>query len=120
MKHRFSLLLGIVMTVVLAVTGLSAAYARGQADPTGTMVICRGLTVVTVLVGSDGQPVEMTHLCPDAAQALFVEQGAAPDAIARPLVWRAVDWTVPDLLPGLVILVSAQARAPPVFSDSAY
>ncbi|WP_417210788.1 hypothetical protein [Antarctobacter sp.] len=108
-------LLGVVMTVVMAVTSLSAAHARGQAAPVGTMVICRGLTVATVLIGADGQPVEVQHICPDAALALFVETGAVPPPITQAFVWQAVQWDAPVLVAGSRGAIAAQARGPPAF-----
>ena len=104
---------GILLAVVLAATGLSVAHARGQADPAGSMVICRGLTVVTVLVDAEGNPVELPHVCPDAALALFVETGAVtlPSAVA--LIWRSVDWDQPVLAPVEQARSQVRARGPP-------
>ncbi|WP_323771532.1 hypothetical protein [Antarctobacter sp.] len=108
-------LLGVVMTVVMAVTSLSAAHARGQSSPVGTMVICRGLTVATVLIGADGQPVEVQHICPDAALALFVESGAVPPPTVQAVIWQAVQWDAPALVAGSLVAMAAQARGPPAF-----
>lgn len=115
MKQRLRSLFGIVLAVVLAVTSQSAAFARGQAGPAGTMVICRGLTVSTVLVDAHGQPMQVQHLCPDAALALFVESGEAPPPIVRDVVWQSVLWYAPPQLNGSLVSISACARGPPVF-----
>ena len=113
MKQRLGSLFGILMAVVMAVTSVSVAHARGQAGPTGTMVICRGLTVMTVLVDAQGQPTENPHICPDAALALFVEVGADAPLIAQSLEWESVDWDAPVLLAGPLLALAAQARGPP-------
>ncbi|SNT00344.1 hypothetical protein [Antarctobacter heliothermus] len=108
-------LFGIVLAVILAVTSQSAAFARGQAGPAGTMVICRGLTVSTVLVDADGQPMQVQHICPDAALALFVATGMVPPPTARSLVWRSVTWDAPPQVSGLLVSIAARARGPPAF-----
>lgn len=115
MKQGLGSILGVLMAVVLAVTSLSAAYARGQAEPAGTMVICRGLTVMTVLVDGDGLPIEETHVCPDAALAFFFESGEQRFAVSHVLVWRPVDWDAPTLVVDSFVFIAAQARGPPVF-----
>lgn len=107
--------LGCFLVVVLAVTSLSGAVARGQADAAGTMVICRGLTVVTVPVDAQGQPVEISHICPDAVLTLFADVGGAPVWPAHMLTWTPVVW-VCDLACGASApTVAAQARGPPSF-----
>ncbi|BBU57785.1 hypothetical protein KU6B_40500 [Mameliella alba] len=105
--------IGVLLAMVLALTGLSAAYARGQADPAGSIVICRGLTVVTVLVDDEGQPVEPPHICPDAATVLFVETGAIALSIALALTWRTVDWEQPETILAEQAKAQARARGPP-------
>lgn len=105
---------GVCLAALLALTSLSAALARGQADPVGSLVICRGLTVVTIMVDAEGNPVETPHVCPDAALTLFVDSGVvAPDETVRqrltPVRWGiepapAASWHAPG----------SQARGPPV------
>lgn len=100
----------------MAMTGLSAAAARGQADPAGTMVICRGLTVVTILVDGDGTPVEAPHICPDASLSLFVAlAGASGQADPRVLRWVSVTWLMPDQPARAEPSRIAQARGPPSY-----
>ncbi|WP_421905033.1 hypothetical protein [Mameliella sp.] len=105
--------IGILLAMVLAFTGLSAAYARGQADPAGSIVICRGLTVVTILVDAEGQPVEPPHICPDAATVLFVETGAIALSFAPGLTWRAVDWQQPEEILPRQAKAQVRVRGPP-------
>lgn len=103
------------MSVALAVTGLSAAGARGQGDPVGNMVICRGLTVVTVMIDAEGNPVEVQHICPDGVHALFADDGIAQSFAVVALTWRPIPWDRPQVLPGEQDAPSAVARGPPAF-----
>jgi hypothetical protein len=105
--------LGVVLAVAMAVSGLSAAFARGQASPAGSLVICRGLTVVTVLVDAEGQPVETQHVCPDAVLALFADPGDNQSQEARALVWTPVVWDVARSQGRAEPTRTAQARGPP-------
>ncbi|WGW03676.1 hypothetical protein [Tropicibacter oceani] len=67
---------GLALAVLMALTSVQVAVARGASPAVGTMVICLGQTVVTVAVDSDGQPTKgTTHLCPDVALSLFVAEG---------------------------------------------
>lgn len=104
---------GILLAAILAVTSLSVAQARGQAGPAGALVICQGLTVVTVLVDADGQPVKAAHICPDAALALFVEVGAAAPLVPRSLTWDVIAWPVSDRAQASAWVQAARARGPP-------
>lgn len=98
----------------MATTGLSVAMARGQSGSAGAVVICRGLTVVTVLVDADGQPVEAQHLCPDAVLALFVDVGVAATMPQVALSWAPVD-RAPEELSGVARPArTLRARGPPV------
>ncbi|MBY6112868.1 hypothetical protein KUW09_06995 [Mameliella alba] len=105
--------IGIFLAVVLAVTGLSAAHARGQTGPAGSIVICKGLTVATILVDAEGQPVEQPHICPDAALALFVETGETDLPAAIAVTWRAVDWPQARPVQARAAVTHTWARGPP-------
>ncbi len=100
---------------MLAVTSLSAAAARGQSDAVGSMVICRGLTVVTVMIDAEGNPVEVRHICADGAQALFADAGLSATFAVVSLTWRPIPWDLARVLPGGRDAPRAQARGPPVF-----
>jgi len=75
-----------VLALVLTVTSFSFAQARGTNPDMGPdmgveMVICTGVGLTTISVGADGQPIETTHVCPDAAQ-LFAASFVMPQLVA--------------------------------------
>lgn len=113
MKHRFRSSFGFLLAVVLAVTGLSVAHARGQASPAGSMVICQGLTVVTVLVDGEGQPVDQPHVCPDAALALFLQAGIEQPFSALIRAFHPIGWQTPAAVQVVRVTGRARARGPP-------
>lgn len=79
------------LAVLIALTSAQVAAARGQATPAGTLVICRGLTLVTIHVDAEGRETESPHLCPEAALSLFATGFTeSPDLLADPGVIRLV------------------------------
>lgn len=75
--------LAYLLAFLLAFTGHSLAGARGTNPDNGVaVVICTGVGMTTITLGPDGQPVEETHLCPDAT-ALFAASFDVP-AMLRP------------------------------------
>ncbi len=109
-----------LLTLVLVVTGLSLAQARGAAPLSGVasmngaeVEICTGIGVTTISVGSDGQPVKTQHVCPDGAQHFVV-------AFHVPLIdqpeERLVQLTAP--VPAVAVATPPElvpsARGPPV------
>lgn len=70
-----------MLAVLLALTSVQMAVARGSAAPAGTMVLCVGGGVVTVSVDAEGNPTGPVHLCPDCVMSLIV---ALPDAAILP------------------------------------
>ncbi|HGG05573.1 MAG TPA: hypothetical protein ENK28_08945 [Aliiroseovarius sp.] len=71
-----------LLALLLAITGLSFAQARGTSPDVGVeMVICSGISMRTVIIGADGQPVEKTHICPDGS-FIFAADFALPQMIA--------------------------------------
>ncbi|SDI64478.1 hypothetical protein [Lutimaribacter saemankumensis] len=108
--------MGVLMALMLVLTGQSMAIARGTPGPSGEMVLCTGTGPITVLVDENGQPVGRAHICPDCAFAFFAAHWDAPDLPARapaslvPL--RPGAQTLPDALQVPV----PQARGPPVLS----
>jgi len=59
--------LHVSLVLVVFLTSQAFALARGQAAPVDTVVICQGHLAVTIYLDADGNPVEVPHLCPDAA-----------------------------------------------------
>lgn len=104
----------LVLSLVLVLTSYSMAVARGQSPDVGTeMVICTGVGMITMTIGSDGEPVETAHICPDA-MSLFATALLAQDipAQAATMQWRAV---VPDaLIRQPQETLSPSARGPPL------
>lgn len=104
---------GILLALVLVLTGQSMAMARGAPGPAGEMVICTGQGIVSITVDENGDPVGPPHICPDCALSLFAAIGAA-QAGAIPPATRLVAVLVPDLVTYLAQAdVAAQARGPP-------
>jgi len=56
---------GLLLAVVLVLTGQSMVVARGAAAATGQVEICIGADIVKVYVDRDGQPTQAPHICPD-------------------------------------------------------
>ncbi len=108
----FRTYLVLMLAVVLALTGVGLAAARGGPDAAGRIEICTGTGPVMILVGEDGQPVA-PRICPDQALSLLNAVSVpalsavavdVPRRIARP---RGVARSHPRDLP------PALARAPP-------
>ncbi len=102
------------LSLMLALTSYSMAVARGQSPDIGTdMVICTGVGMVTITIGPDGEPVEATHICPDA-MSIFAATMTPHDIPAQPtaLQWRVM---VPDAaLTQPQETLSPSARGPPL------
>ncbi len=107
-------LAAIFLSVILAVTSIGFATARGKHPDVGRdMVICTGVGMVVMKIGPDGQPLQENIVCPDAISlftvAFYTEKPpvrdwtitllSAPDA--------AVIWRVHDVL-------TPAARGPPL------
>lgn len=109
-------LTGVLMALMLVLTGQSMAIARGTPGPSGEMVLCTGTGPITVLVDENGQPVGQAHICPDCAFAFFAAHWDAPDLPPRPAARHV------PLRPGTQAVLRAaqapapQARGPPVLS----
>jgi hypothetical protein len=105
----------LLLALIVALTSVTMAVARGQGRPAGEMVLCLGLGLVSVPIDDRGRPTGPAHLCPDAAPALFVADGIpAAQPSARPAQARA---GVPcaRALPGGLAAPSPNARGPPLF-----
>lgn len=108
-RHGFAY----VLTLVLILTSLSFAAARGTNPDAGTeIVICSGVGMTTITIGPDGQPVEKTHICPDGA-TIFAADFALP-GLERPesLLTAHLVMAVPLPVAARKVL-SPSARGPP-------
>jgi hypothetical protein len=108
---RHIALVGLMLAMVL--TAITVGHARGQAPVAGQMVLCVGTQIVTVSVDADGQPVTVTHACPDGIMALagpLVPPVAlvVPGAVGQSLIYPVGRLSVPSLR-----LIEDRARAPP-------
>ncbi|MEL7092014.1 MAG: DUF2946 family protein [Pseudomonadota bacterium] len=65
-----------VMAVLLLVTSLSAASARGANPAAQSMVICSGHGVALIYLDADGNETRAPHLCPDCLMHLTGLPGA--------------------------------------------
>lgn len=103
-----------VLSMILAVTGLSLATARGTAPDIGVeVVICSGVGMTTITLGPDGEPVKQTHLCPDAV-ALFAATFSVP-ALGEPQIRLLAYLSLPaPVLEGSRDELTPSARGPPV------
>ncbi len=99
--------------MLLAITGLSFAQARGVSPDVGVeMVICSGISMRTVIIGPDGQPVEKTHICPDGS-FIFAADFTLPHLVApTPRLLAAIQPVAPLIFQSRNEL-SPSARGPP-------
>ena len=102
-----------LLVFVMVFASLSLAGARGTGPYRGTeMVICSGVAITTVFIGSDGQPVEQVHVCPDGA-SIFAASFALPELkMPVPVLLEAVALVEPVIFSTRVELTPS-ARGPP-------
>ncbi|MBU2963272.1 hypothetical protein KO516_21075 [Citreicella sp. C3M06] len=106
-------LIGILLILALALTGYQMAVARAQPVPAGQIVICSGMGLVTVMVDSDGQPVQHSHLCPDGLLTLFNGLGVAWIPPGREQRWLVLPAFAEAMHGAGRRLPAVQARDPP-------
>lgn len=105
---------GFLLAVMLCVTSVTAAVARGQMAGAVDLVVCSGAGSVTVTLDAAGQPVRHVHHCPVCTAASAAVAGASAPCALRP-VTRA-DVLVRRGLSGQAraLPLVAVARGPPV------
>ena len=113
----FRSLTALTLALMLALTSLTLAVARGQAPALGTIILCSGAGMQALPVDADGNPTGPPHVCPDGVTALASVEMAAPGLPVRQrrdgdrlTVVRRV------ALAGLHV-TAAQARGPPTRSE---
>ncbi len=75
---------GLTLALLIALTSVSMALARGQMrDASGTIILCTGTGLVSVQVDSDGRPIGPMPICPDCALS-FVEHVGDVTPLALP------------------------------------
>lgn len=111
-------LTALLLSLLLAVTSVTMATARGEAPIGQTMTLCSEGGTITVTLDANGNPVAPhAHLCPDCLSAVLAANLPAPLAIpTRPLT-KAAALPLPTTLrlAGLAHR-PGNARAPPTFA----
>lgn len=114
MRSFLSPAVGLLSVVLIAISSVQLAAARGQSPAVGTMVICSGSGPLMVLVDETGQPTGGVMVCPDYALSVFADMdSAAPEAVGVP-VWRDL-WSARTVSHGRAAdLPRTQPRGPPL------
>ncbi|WP_212525096.1 hypothetical protein [Actibacterium sp. MT2.3-13A] len=105
--------LALALSLMLAVTSLTLAVARGQAPVAGVIELCSGAGMAAVPVDAEGKPTGPAHVCPDGVAALVNIDIAAPAMPLRPLA-DGERLTIARMAPVAgAAPVAEQARGPP-------
>lgn len=80
---RFRPLAGLLLALIVAVASLGLAVAHGQPRVAGWMDLC-GDGAAVVAVDARGQPVGVTHPCPDCTAPLAFASPPPPMAMPLP------------------------------------
>ena len=111
---RQSLLL--ILAMVIGLTSVQFAAARGQSPAVDTMVICTGSGPVHILVDENGEPTGNIMVCPDYATAFFASVWSPIPQDMRVERWVDI-WTAGVVFPAVQASVAVpQARGPPSFA----
>lgn len=103
-----------VMALVLALSGVVLAEAKGKGPVTGTdIVICSGVGVTVITIGPDGEPVERVDVCPEG-HSIFAAAFALPEMPRPALRLIAVEPAVEAVTPVARDELTPSARGPPV------
>lgn len=105
---------GLILALMLALTGQSLAIARAAPGPSGQMVLCTGSGPVMIYLDDTGAPAGPPVWCPDGALGLLdLAALPQPDAPARAL--RPLDLPWPGAAQARAHAPAApRARAPPL------
>lgn len=87
--------LPLVLSLVLAATGITMAVARGQVRVAGKIVICSGYALTTIYVDENGKEVPRVHICPDCVLALMAALAVEAPRVFRPET-RVARLTAPE------------------------
>lgn len=114
MRFCFRQLTCLMLALVIGLTSVQLAAARGQPPAVGTVVICTGTGPVHILVDETGQPTGGVMVCPDYATAFFADIWAEGPVARRVEIWQDI-WIVRGAALGARRNpVEAQARGPPI------
>ncbi|MFZ5962441.1 hypothetical protein ACOXXX_05770 [Thalassococcus sp. BH17M4-6] len=114
MMSLFRSLTACALALVLALTSLQMAAARGAGGPAGMMELCLGQGVVTVAVDAQGKPTGPVHFCPDCVMSLIVALDDTPPTVSRPQAYVALSHVITHQHRVGRTTRAARARGPPV------
>ncbi len=102
----------LMLALVLALTSVSMAVARGGMSLNGAMILCLNATQVAVPLGPDGLPQEHEPICPDCTMVTL----GLNDPVASP----GPAWQLSQITPAHHAIIDhstpvqgGQARGPP-------
>lgn len=105
----------VLLAVMLSLTSVTLAVARGQAPAAGQIEVCSGLGLQTITVDADGKPVGPPHVCPDGVASFINIDMPVPEMPLRAL-GNGERLRVPEHLSSAnAEQLRATARGPPVF-----
>lgn len=113
MLKQIHLLARGALALVVLLTSVHMAVARGAPMPAGTMVICAGQGVITVFVDDEGNPVGAPHICPDCALSLFSVPVAEGLGLRREEVWTRIAPVGYEVRSVECLRAMPRARGPP-------
>ena len=89
MNRLLSPATALLLGLVLAMTSVSMAVARGGMSLSGTMILCIDASQQVVPLGPDGAPMEVNHACPDCTVGAL--------ALVEPQPLDAPEWRMATL-----------------------
>ncbi|MDX5359325.1 MAG: hypothetical protein LPK12_16495 [Rhodobacterales bacterium] len=113
MTLRFRLM-SWLLCLVLALTSGTMAVARGQMAAAGSIVICSGYGVITVLVDERGEPLGTVHPCPDCIAAHVMALLPPMPVVERPLGLSRIVWVPVEAGAVTQMPATPKARGPPL------
>ncbi len=106
-------LLSLLLALMMGLTSLSYAAARGQAPAADLVEICAGFGTQMIALDADGNPTDGAHICPDAVGAVAFADAPIPQA---KIIRRADGEALQPLVQvGIIVetLRPTRARSPP-------
>ncbi len=105
---------GLVLALLMALTSVTMAVARGQ-DRMGTTVeICAGFGAVFISLDANGQPVGPSHICPDCLGGVTaLDLPGNPASPQRPQSMRRATFAPVIIAAPSLPQPQATARGPP-------
>lgn len=109
-------LLALALVLLLAVTSVTMAVARGQVHGLGEVALCTGVGLVTVAVDAQGNPVARPRYCPKCTAGLYVVyfyKTPLPEPRNQTIISFVL---VEESVVGLAVVVTALARGSPILA----